>query len=245
MEPAFSHVEAFHVSCPETGRSICRCPSGPEPPMLSSALQFLHALYENSADPSTRSSLLAPGSSSLKDVHSLPAVIRKRGLQAPEDVLALPVAAAELEIPEADRQAKPYLSCFEQRPFHSRRLPLCGTCGGVENVIFCRDCGSAFHANSKCSGSSPEISALAAQQTGWQCHKCKVCSVCLYQIGCSPVAETLTKIPFVKCFNCDRAFHVVCALAADGVEADPKKKFKCKRCAPIHLNTETSIKMEQ
>lgn len=73
----------------------------------------------------------------------------------------------------------------------------CGSSGAADTMLFCVDCGEAFH--SFCAG-APIHSMDAAAVSGWRCPNCKICEIC----GEVPNDE----LSMIFCEMCDRAFSL-------------------------------------
>ena len=50
----------------------------------------------------------------------------------------------------------------------------CGSCGDRESMLFCADCGEAYHIY--CMSLSGTVNE--EMRNGWRCMNCKVCEVC-------------------------------------------------------------------
>lgn len=73
----------------------------------------------------------------------------------------------------------------------------CGSSGAVDTMLFCVDCGEAYH--SFCVN-APIHSMSAAAAVSWRCPNCKVCEI----TGGLPEDET----KMIYCEMCDRAFSL-------------------------------------
>ncbi len=73
----------------------------------------------------------------------------------------------------------------------------CGSSGAPDTMLFCVDCGEAFH--SFCCG-APVLSMDEIAAIGWRCPNCKLCEIS----GLCPQDEN----QIVYCDLCDRAFDV-------------------------------------
>lgn len=73
----------------------------------------------------------------------------------------------------------------------------CGSSGAADTMLFCIDCGEAFH--SFCAG-APIHSMDVASVSGWRCPNCKICEIC----GDVPQDENA----MLFCEMCDRAFSL-------------------------------------
>jgi hypothetical protein len=73
----------------------------------------------------------------------------------------------------------------------------CGSTGAPDTMLFCVDCGEAFH--SFCCG-APVLSMDEIAVIGWRCPNCKLCEIS----GLCPQDEN----QIVYCDLCDRAFDV-------------------------------------
>ena len=84
-------------------------------------------------------------------------------LRPPTDVeTCIPRAVVNITQEEA-----PHLSCLDS-------CFVCGSSGAADVMMFCVDCGEAFH--SFCSG-APIGHMDEAAVAGWRCSNCKVCEV--------------------------------------------------------------------
>ncbi|GAB1610773.1 hypothetical protein Ahia01_001363800 [Argonauta hians] len=71
--------------------------------------------------------------------------------------------------------------------------------GDDEELLCCKDCNTKAHPS--CMNYSPEL-ALRAYQSPWQCHTCRVCSVCNNDSG--------NALAMLICDSCDKGFHLHC-----------------------------------
>lgn len=73
----------------------------------------------------------------------------------------------------------------------------CGSSGALDTMLFCVDCGEAYH--SFCA-SAPIHSMNLAAAEGWRCPNCKVCEI---------TGEVTTdELKLLYCEMCDRAFSI-------------------------------------
>mmetsp|Transcript_12377 Transcript_12377/g.23194 ORF Transcript_12377/g.23194 Transcript_12377/m.23194 type:complete len:2389 (-) Transcript_12377:1254-8420(-) len=73
----------------------------------------------------------------------------------------------------------------------------CGSSGALDTMLFCVDCGEAYH--SFCA-SAPIHSMNSAAVEGWRCPNCKVCEI---------TGEVTTdELKLLYCEMCDRAFSI-------------------------------------
>lgn len=93
----------------------------------------------------------------------------------------------------------------------------CGSSGAADTMLFCVDCGEAFH--SFCVNApvhSMELSSVA----GWRCPNCKICEIS------GEVPQEETKMLF--CEMCDRAFTL--DLLEPPLQAAPPGLWICGQC---------------
>ena len=74
---------------------------------------------------------------------------------------------------------------------------VCGSSGAADTLLFCVDCGEAFH--NFCVG-APVSSMDEAAAAGWRCSNCKVCELS----GRSPEIDT----DLLYCEGCDRSYNM-------------------------------------
>ena len=128
----------------------------------------------------------------------------------------------------------------------------CGSSGASDTMVFCVDCGEAFH--SFCAN-VPVFSMSESAVASWRCPNCKVCEI----TGDVPEDETM----LLFCEMCDRACDLtkldpplkqvprglfICGLCVDckscdnsleprkGVKLwsqDPEKCYRCGGCSPV------------
>jgi hypothetical protein len=93
----------------------------------------------------------------------------------------------------------------------------CGSSGASDTMLFCVDCGEAFH--SFCAN-APVHSMEASSVAGWRCPNCKICEIS----GDVPADET--KMLF--CEMCDRAFTL--DLLDPPLKSAPSGLWICGQC---------------
>jgi hypothetical protein len=93
----------------------------------------------------------------------------------------------------------------------------CGSSGAMDTMLFCVDCGEAFH--SFCAG-VPIHSMAASSVSGWRCPNCKICEIS----GEVPQDE----LKMIFCDMCDRAFSL--DLIDPPLKAAPKGLWICGQC---------------
>ena len=93
----------------------------------------------------------------------------------------------------------------------------CGSSGAMDTMLFCVDCGEAFH--SFCAG-VPIHSMESSSVAGWRCPNCKVCEIS------GEVPHDENKMLF--CEMCDRAF--ICDLLEPPLTAAPPGLWVCGQC---------------
>jgi F/Y-rich N-terminus/SET domain/PHD-like zinc-binding domain/Bromodomain/PHD-finger/F/Y rich C-terminus len=93
----------------------------------------------------------------------------------------------------------------------------CGSSGAMDTMLFCVDCGEAFH--SFCAG-VPIHSMHPSSVSGWRCPNCKVCEIS------GEVPQDETKMLF--CEMCDRAF--MCDLLDPPLSCAPPGLWVCGQC---------------
>jgi hypothetical protein len=95
----------------------------------------------------------------------------------------------------------------------------CGSCGDVDKLRFCTDCGEAYH--SYCAGPSDEAGSTAAVGP-WRCLACASCE------ACDNNPKNSGK-PLVACHGCGASMHAVC-LKPSLSRADLRMPLYCFRC---------------
>ena len=93
----------------------------------------------------------------------------------------------------------------------------CGTSGASDTMVFCVDCGEAYH--SFCAN-IPVHSMTKSCVTGWRCPNCKVCEIS----GDVPSDET----HMIFCEMCDRGFSL--SLLDPPLEEAPPGLWICGQC---------------
>ena len=93
----------------------------------------------------------------------------------------------------------------------------CGSSGASDTMLFCVDCGEAFH--SFCVA-APIHSMSAAAAAAWRCPNCKVCEI----TGGLPKDET----KMLYCEMCDRAFSL--EMLEPPLESVPSGLWVCGQC---------------
>ena len=101
----------------------------------------------------------------------------------------------------------------------------CGSCGDRESMLFCADCGEAYHIY--CMSLSGTVNE--EMRNGWRCMNCKVCEVCGL-----PLTSLLGDGDAVcSCNQCDRSFHKSCLKYSDENNLSLLVCgwcFHCKKC---------------
>ena len=101
-------------------------------------------------------------------------------------------------------------------------VDLCGGCGSSgepDRMVFCADCGEAYH--SYCAGPTDE--AVQPSLAGvWRCSVCATCEVC------DNKPQNAGR-PQVSCAGCGVGVHVVC-LVPELTVADRALPLYCHRC---------------
>jgi hypothetical protein len=103
----------------------------------------------------------------------------------------------------------------------------CGSSGAADTMLFCVDCGEAFH--SFCV-SAPIHSMTASSVSGWRCPNCKICEIS----GDVPKDE----LRMLFCEMCDRAFSL--DLLDPPLEAAPQGLWLCGQCVDCKVCGNTS-----
>lgn len=103
----------------------------------------------------------------------------------------------------------------------------CGSSGAADTMLFCVDCGEAFH--SFCVN-APIHSMTLASVSGWRCPNCKICEIS----GDVPKDE----LRMLFCEMCDRAFSL--DLLDPPLEAAPKGWWVCGQCVDCKMCGNTS-----
>lgn len=93
----------------------------------------------------------------------------------------------------------------------------CGSSGATDTMVFCVDCGEAYH--SFCAN-APVHSMTKTCVAGWRCPNCKVCEIS----GDVPPDET----HLIFCEMCDRAFSL--GLLDPPLEEAPPGLWICGQC---------------
>ena len=97
----------------------------------------------------------------------------------------------------------------------------CGSTGASDTMLFCVDCGEAFH--SFCVN-APIHSMDAASAAGWRCPNCKICEIS----GETPQDE----LKMLFCEMCDRAFSL--DLLDPPLPSAPPGLWVCGQCVDCH-----------
>ena len=97
----------------------------------------------------------------------------------------------------------------------------CGSSGASDTMIFCVDCGEAFH--SFCVN-APIHSMDISSAAGWRCPNCKICEIS----GDQPQDE----LKMLFCEMCDRAFSL--DLLDPPLPAAPPGLWICGQCVDCH-----------
>lgn len=98
----------------------------------------------------------------------------------------------------------------------------CGSSGASDTMLFCVDCGEAYH--SFCA-SAPIQSMNPAAVSGWRCPNCKLCEIS------GEVTDDETKLLY--CEMCDRAFSM--DLLSPPLEKVPFGIWVCGQCVDCSL----------
>lgn len=124
---------------------------------------------------------------------------------APDPISLVPIV--DIHLKPVDAHYSAWLdSCFA-----------CGSCGASDTMLFCVDCGEAYH--SFCV-SAPIHSMSAAAAAAWRCPNCKICEI----TGELPEDETR----MIYCDMCDRAFTL--DLLDPPLESAPSGLWICGQC---------------
>ncbi len=94
----------------------------------------------------------------------------------------------------------------------------CGSAGSAENMLYCHDCGEAFHFWCVL---APGGSMDAEARAGWRCNNCKICCLC-YE------AKPNDDGVLLYCEVCDRAYHTDCLQPP--LPSVPEGRWVCGRC---------------
>lgn len=97
----------------------------------------------------------------------------------------------------------------------------CGSSGATDTMLFCVDCGEAFH--SFCAN-SPVFSMDAAAVASWRCPNCKICEIS----GDAPQDD----LKMLFCEMCDRGFSL--DLLDPPLAAAPPGVWICGQCVDCH-----------
>mmetsp|Transcript_25960 Transcript_25960/g.39290 ORF Transcript_25960/g.39290 Transcript_25960/m.39290 type:complete len:1246 (+) Transcript_25960:56-3793(+) len=93
----------------------------------------------------------------------------------------------------------------------------CGSSGAMDTMLFCVDCGEAFHAFC---ANAPVRSMDVSSASGWRCPNCKICEIS----GEVPQDE----LKLLYCEMCDRAFTT--DLLDPPLSGAPKGLWICGQC---------------
>ena len=94
---------------------------------------------------------------------------------------------------------------------------VCGSSGAVESMLFCYDCGEAFH--SFCAEFS--LSTMSAEaRLLWRCSNCKICNVC---------GEAAAVNDAITCASCNTSNHFGCLIPAMSEQLSAAQWF-CSDC---------------
>ena len=114
---------------------------------------------------------------------------------------------------------------------------LCGRTGDGDALIFCYDCGEAFH--SFCVMPNRDASFVERAKLLWRCHNCTSCAGC----GVRSHDDLL-----VSCDACDTAFHTCCVQPILPKVPDGKwfcgACVECKTCTTIQPPRRWSAKVD-
>ena len=78
----------------------------------------------------------------------------------------------------------------------------CGSCGDRDKMLFCCDCGEAYHLFCL----TIHDASTHEMRCGWRCKNCKICEIC----GLSLALPTDVEKTFCGCNQCDRYYHKSC-----------------------------------
>ena len=93
----------------------------------------------------------------------------------------------------------------------------CGSSGAADTMLFCVDCGEAYH--SFCA-SAPIHSMNDAAVDGWRCPNCKLCEI--------TGEVTMDELKLLYCEMCDRAFSI--DLISPPLDKIPSGLWICGQC---------------
>lgn len=105
----------------------------------------------------------------------------------------------------------------------------CGSSGAMDTMLFCVDCGEAFHTFCV---NAPIHSMDDFAVSGWRCPNCKICEIS----GDVPQEETR----MLFCEMCDRAFSL--DLLDPPLEAAPPGLWICGQCVDCETCNNTAEK---
>ena len=105
----------------------------------------------------------------------------------------------------------------------------CGSSGAADTMLFCVDCGEAFH--SFCAD-APIHSMDASSVSGWRCPNCKICEIS----GEVPKDEC----SMLFCEMCDRAFSL--DLLDPPLKSAPPGLWICGQCVDCKTCNNTAEK---
>ena len=94
---------------------------------------------------------------------------------------------------------------------------VCGSSGAVESMLFCCDCGEAFHAFC---AEFPLPTMSAEARLLWRCAKCKICNVC---------GDAAAMNDAITCASCHISCHFGCLIPAMS-EQLPAAQWFCSDC---------------
>jgi len=103
----------------------------------------------------------------------------------------------------------------------------CGSSGAADTMVFCVDCGEAFHAFCV---NAPVRSMEASAVAGWRCPNCKICEIC------GEVPQDDSRMLF--CEMCDRAFSL--DLLDPPLTSAPPGLWICGQCVDCQSCRNTS-----
>jgi hypothetical protein len=104
---------------------------------------------------------------------------------------------------------------------------ICGSSGAADTMLFCVDCGEAFH--SFCAN-APVHSMAASSVASWRCPNCKICEIS------GDVPQDETRMLF--CEMCDRAFSL--DLLDPPLVSAPSGLWICGQCVDCKCCSNTS-----
>ena len=101
----------------------------------------------------------------------------------------------------------------------------CGSCGDRDKMLFCCDCGEAYHVF--CASSNNV--ATPEMRCGWRCKNCKICEVCGLSLSAPMEGEKM----ICACNCCDRYYHRSCLSCSKETDLSLLvcgHCFQCSKC---------------